>query len=204
MLAPVAFPPFVSREHAMPDNSLSGLDWFRKNQAKYPNSSRVDDLESSFKSKARAFIGALEAARAKVKISATLRNPQRAAVMHWAFKVANGKVKPKDVPAIPGVDIKWDHGDDKASVAAAKEMAGPSGFNIVYQPSLTSRHIEGKAIDMTITWTKTLTIKNKKGEDVTIDSSPRNGRNKDLHKVGASYGVYKLVSDDPHWSSDGK
>ncbi len=185
--------------------NLSGLDWFRANQAKYPNSARVADLDSSFKPKVKAFIAALEEAKAKVRIASTLRNPQRAAVMHWAFKVANGKTKPKDVPKIAGVTIEWDHGDDKASIAAAKDMVGASGFNIKYQPSLTSRHIEGKAIDMTITWSKSLTIKNKKGEEVTIDSSPRNGAgNKDLHKLGATYGVNKLVSDPPHWSTDGK
>lgn len=188
----------------MADDKLSGLDWFKKNQAKYPNSSKVEDLESGFKAKVKAFIAALEEAGAKVKVSSTLRNPTRAALMHWSYKVANGKCKPKDVPKIAGADIKWDHGDDKKSIEAAKEMAGPSGFGIAFQPSLTSRHIEGKAVDMTITWKRTLTIKNKKGEDVTIEKNPKNGNNKDLHKVGATYGVVKLASDPPHWSTDGK
>lgn len=188
----------------MASDKLSGLDWFKKNQAKYPNSNKVEDLESGFKSKVRDFLAALKEAGAKVTVSSTLRNPSRAAIMHWAFKVANGKVKPTAVPKIKDVDINWDHGDEKKSVDAAKEMVGPSGFGIAFQPSLTSRHIEGKAIDMTISWKKSLTIKTKKGEEVTIEKSPRSGQNKELHKVGATYGVIKLASDPPHWSSDGK
>jgi hypothetical protein len=189
----------------MAGDKLSGLDWFKKNQAKYPNSNKVEDLDSGFKSKVKDFLGALKDAGAKVTVSSTLRNPARAAIMHWAFKVANGKVKPSAVPKIKDVDIKWDHGDETKSVDAAKEMVGPSGFNIAFQPSLTSRHIEGKAIDMTITWKKSLTIKNKKGEEVAIEKGPRSGdKNKELHKVGATFGVIKLASDPPHWSTDGK
>ena len=188
----------------MADKDLSGAAWFKANQAKYPNSNKVEDLESGFKSKVKAFIKALEDAGAKVKISSTLRNPTRAALMHWSYKVANGKAKPKDVPKIKGAMITWDHGEDEASVAAAKEMAGASGFNIAYQPSLTSRHIEGKAIDMDISWSKDLKIKDSKGKDVTIDKAPRSGQNKDLHKIGDGYGVVKLASDPPHWSTDGK
>jgi uncharacterized protein YcbK (DUF882 family) len=168
------------------DKDLSGLDWFKRNHAKYPNSAKIADLDSGFKSNVKAFTDALKAAGAKVTVSATLRNPKRAALMHWAFKVAKGKVKAAAVPKIAGVRITWDHGDDSKSVAAAAEMVGKSGFNIAFQPSLTSRHIQGKAIDM------------------TIDSAPTNGRNKELHKVGATYGVVKLVSDPPHWSTDGR
>ena len=34
-------------------------------------------------------------------------------------------------------------------------------------------------------------------------ASPRSGANKQLQAVGAGYGVIKLKSDPPHWSSDG-
>ncbi|MGQ0566280.1 MAG: hypothetical protein ACT4OK_14590 [Gemmobacter sp.] len=188
----------------MADKDLSGLAWFKANQSKYPNSTSVNDLEGGFKTKVKTFIKALEDAGASVTVDSTLRDKTRAAIMHWAFKVASGKVKPKDVPAIKGVTITWDHGDDKASVAAAKEMIGPSGFDIAYQPSLTSVHIEGKAIDMAISWScKVLEIKDGKGKTVKIDKAPKTGQNKELHKVGASYGVKKLVKDPPHWSADG-
>jgi hypothetical protein len=50
-----------------------------------------------------------------------------------------------------------------------------------------------------------LKIKNAKGDEVTITTTPRTGNdNKELHAVGATYGVHKLVSDPPHWSHDGK
>lgn len=186
------------------DKTLSGLKWFKANQAKYPNSTKVSDLDSSFKSNVTAFNAALKAAGAKIVVSTTKRNKSRAAIMHWAYKLANGKVKVAAIPKIAGVTINWDHGDDAKSKKAAKDMIGSSGFNIKYQPSLTSRHIQGKAIDMTITWSGELKIQNKKKEEVTIASSPRNGQNKDLHKIGATYGVVKLVSDPPHWSTDGK
>ena len=72
--------------------------------------------------------------------------------------------------------------------------------------SLTSNHILGKAIDMTITWTKDIKIKDKAGKEYTL--TPNNGAKcEDLHKIGATYGVYKLVKnppDDPHWSFNGK
>lgn len=174
-------------------------------QSKFPNSSSINDLTGSFKSNAKAFVDALKAAKANVAIEATLRHPKRAAVMHWAYKVAKGTVKAAKVPKISGVDIEWDHGDDKKSVAAAKAMIGPSGFKIVHLPSLTSNHIKGTAIDMTITWSGDLKIKNKKGDEVTITTSPRNGaKNTELHAVGATYGVKKLLNDAPYWSENGR
>jgi hypothetical protein len=36
-----------------------------------------------------------------------------------------------------------------------------------------------------------------------IASGPRDGSNPELIKVGATFGVMKLVSDPPHWSDDG-
>jgi hypothetical protein len=38
---------------------------------------------------------------------------------------------------------------------------------------------------------------------ITVTSAPRNGGNASLQQVGQSYGVIKLVSDPPHWSTDG-
>jgi hypothetical protein len=57
---------------------------------------------------------------------------------------------------------------------------------------------------MNITWKATLKVRDKGGKEVKITSMPRNGNNKDLHLVGKSYGVIRLGSDPPHWSSDGK
>jgi hypothetical protein len=77
------------------------------------------------------------------------------------------------------------------------------GYNLVYRPARNSRHSDGRAIDMTIMWSGDLTIAKKDGSIVTITSSPKNGSNHELQAVGATYGVYKLESDPPHWSDDG-
>jgi len=107
-----------------------------------------------------------------------------------------------------GVDINWVHTNPNGTVnLAASHLAASQmvqGYGIAYAPALVSRHSEGKAIDMTISWTGDLTITNGSGTAVTINSLPRNGSgNAALHHVGATYAVIKLHSDPPHWSTDG-
>jgi hypothetical protein len=144
-----------------------------------------------------------------VTISATLRPPERAYLMHYAFRIAREHLDPAQVPARAGVNIEWAHTnaqgqpDLAASRRAAEEMV--RGYGIVYRPALASRHTQGLAIDMNITWSGTLVIRDRHDQEVTIASTPRTGAgNADLHRVGASYGVHKLASDPPHWSSDGR
>ena len=79
-----------------------------------------------------------------------------------------------------------------------------NGYDIAFQPALKSRHVEGNAIDMTISWTGKLGIKNKSGALTTISSTPRNGFNAELRRVGKSFGVTKHPTDPPHWSTDGR
>ncbi len=180
---------------------LSGAKWWHANQAKFPNSSKIEDLDSSFRSKVEKFLAALDDAGANVRVSATLRNAKRAFLMHYSWAVAHGQVAPSAVPAEPGVDIVWDHKNLKKSRAAAQEMVDL--FHMAYIASLTSLHIKGLAIDMDISWSGTLEIENARGKKIEI-GSPRDGaRNDDLHDVGATYGVIKLLSDPPHWSSTG-
>jgi hypothetical protein len=187
----------------MADKNLSGIEWFRSNQAKYANSKEVGDLNGTFKSGVTEFLKALKEAGAKVTVMSTKRDPVRAFIMHWAWKLANGQIKAAKIPSRSGLNINWDHGDEDESQDAAEEMIGSSGFNMAHIAALNSNHIAGLAIDMTITWSGTLNIKNKQGDEVEISSSPKNGNNRELHEVGASYGVKKLVSDPPHWSFDG-
>jgi hypothetical protein len=78
------------------------------------------------------------------------------------------------------------------------------GYDIVFKPVLTSRHTEGNAIDMDISWQGNLAITNAGGNTITITTTPRTGSgNAALQGVGASYGVRKLATDPPHWSTDG-
>jgi peptidoglycan hydrolase-like protein with peptidoglycan-binding domain len=181
--------------------NLSGAAWWHANQARFPNSRRIEDLEPNFRARTLEFLAALKTADANVNVAATLRNQQRVYLMHYSFKIAHDSIKPSQVPNEPGVNIVWNHGDTEKSKTGAQEMVDL--FEIVFQPSLTSRHITGNAIDMDITWTGTLTVRNKTGQTVQI-GAPRDGsENTQLHSVGASYGVIKLIADKPHWSSDG-
>jgi hypothetical protein len=182
-------------------SNLSGAAWWHANQARYPNSTQVSDLAPAFRTKVQAFLDALDAAGADYDIAATRRSADRAWLMHYSWAIAHGEVNPGSVQPRAGVDIQWDHGDLQRSRQAARDMVNL--FGMAHQAALTSRHIEGRAIDMNITWSGTLRIQNKKGDPIDC-TLPHNGaQNTRLHQVGASYGVHKLLSDPPHWSEDG-
>jgi hypothetical protein len=181
----------------------SGVAWVER----FPTSQSTDALVDGFRQKCDAFLAALADAGATVTINATLRPPERAYLMHWSFAINAGEVEPEDVPPHAGVEIEWVHRkpngspDLPASRAAAAEMV--HGYDIAFAPSLKSLHIFGKAIDMSIGWDGALKIKQKSGTRKTIGSMPRSGLNHELWAVGATYGVLKLPSDQPHWSNTG-
>lgn len=191
-------------------SELSGGQWV----SRFPTSTSVDDLETPFKENVASFIAALKAASAGVTIAATRRPKERAYLMHWCWKIAKGKAKANNIPAMEGVDIKWDHSDaegnysESASIKAAKAMVSGYGMQgLGVAPALNSRHIQGNAIDMNVSWSGTLSIADAKGETVEIATTPKTGMNEKLHKVGASYSVIKYNGsgeDKPHWSTDGR
>jgi hypothetical protein len=183
---------------------LSGAQWVNK----FPNSTSIGDLAEPFQSNARKFIAALAAAGAAVTINATLRPKERAHLMHWSFQIAKENYDPEKVDPMDGVEIEWVHKDANGNMLAddskraAEEMV--QGYDIAFRPVLASRHTEGLAIDMDISWTAAeLKMKDGAGKIVTIKIGARNGSNPQLHQLGKSYGVIKLVTDPPHWSSDG-
>lgn len=181
-------------------NNLSGAAWWHANQARYANSAAISDLAPEFREPVARFIAAMRAAGATVTVTSTLRNKTRAYLMHYCWAISRGEISPADVPAEPGCSILWDHISLTKSTTAAREMR--ELFDLVHEPSLRSRHIEGKAIDMAVVWRDTIKIKDADGRVVSIDV-PIGNSNTALHKVGASYGVIKLLTDAPHWSSDG-
>ena len=184
-----------------PAAQLSGAAWWHANQANYPNSAKLADLASPFREKAMRFIAALQAAGAQVSVTSTLRNPIRAYLMHYSGTIASGADAPSAVPAKAGCPIVWDHGNLASSRAGAREMM--ENFGMAHIAALHGRHIDGHAVDMNIGWSGTLSIKDASGATHAI-GAPRNGvDNRALHAVGASYGVHKLIGDDPHWSIDG-
>jgi len=189
--------------------TLSGHRWV----SQYRGANRLHDLRQPFRGYAEAFIDALRAAGASVKINATYRDPKRAYLMHWCWKIAKNRVSPDDVPAMEGVSISWKHYDKNdnyshdQSIAAARAMVNAFQMErLGVAPSLNSRHTLGFGIDMTISWNGELTLLDAYGHVVRIPSLPRTGMNRELHRVGASYGVVKYNRsgrDDPHWSDTG-
>jgi len=186
----------------MPTSDLSGARWWKANQDKFPNSRDIDNLESGFRSNVEQFLTALRAGGAVVVVNSTRRNADRAYLMHYSWEVGYGETDPSEVPSRSGVTIEWDHGDQTKSRDAALEMVAL--FDLAHKPSLTSNHIAGKAIDMDIKWKGTLVLSQPAPLLQKIESTPRTGGNSELQAVGAEvFGVRKLKSDPPHWSTNG-
>ena len=170
----------------------SGAQWVNR----FPTSAVLSDLLPAFSTSVQNFINSIKNAGGHVRISATYRPVERAYLMHYSWRIAREGLNPSEVPDKEGVNIDWTHkGNHTAAVTAARNMV--SGYHTVYKPVLTSRHTQKRAIDMTITDIMGKVLKNADGTEVLVRSQSQ------LHSVGASYGVYKLVSDPPHWSDDG-
>lgn len=184
---------------------LSGPVWCNR----FPGSRETAALTSDFRDKCDAFIAAIEAAGGMKNIAATYRPPERAYLMHWAHKIVKNDFDPALVPPMAGVNIKWDHPTQEASVEAANQMStgfGINGLAANTAPSLKTLHTSREAIDMSISWTGTLNIANMDGTITAIETMPRTGMNLQLKAVGLTYGVIKFVygnADKPHWSTTG-
>ena len=198
-------PRSARRAKAAPGSPFfSGKQWWKATEERYPNSTQVCDLEAGFRASVEAFLVALRDAGAKVVINSTRRNAVRAHLMHYSWRLAKGEIAAREIPVLPELDIRWDHGDEQKSRRAAAEMISPQCFNMAYPAALDSHHIAGKAIDMTITWTGTLVIRQQDGRTVEIPSLPADGTHPILHQVGRTYGAIKHPTDRPHWSVDGR
>ena len=195
---------------------LSGVQFV----ARFPGSRDPADLVEPFRGNVVRFLAALHTAGAAVHIQTTFRPAKRADLMHFASAIAKGTISADNVPAFdPSVvpaddpnkgalDISWVHPDanGRPDLAASRQVAAQmvTAYGIVFGPAFPTRHSARRAIDMTITWTGALKIADAAGHVVTIATTPRTGAdNAQLHKVGATYGVIKLVVDHPHWSDNG-
>lgn len=187
----------------------SGLFWVTWANIHAPASKDLEDLVEPFRTNARSFIKALRDAGATVAVTNTLRSPRRAYLFHWCWRVSQGHATAAQADADPmaGIDILWNHGADTASKAGALEMA--TGFGLALPPrstnppSKTTNHGTGRAIDITVTWTGTISVKKADNTIVAVPFNANVNANTALHAVGASYGVNKLTTDAPHWSADG-
>lgn len=139
----------------------------------FPGSRAIADLVDPFGSDVAAFVAELERLGCTVHVSATWRPEQRAWLMRGAWDVAHFGLAARPAPRAD-IPITW-------TVAGAQAMV--ARYQLAARPSLTSRHIQRKAIDMTITgWTGTAEA---------------------LYALGATYRVIKRIKDPPHWSTDG-
>lgn len=185
------------------DSTLSGAHW----HSEFPTSTELSDLDGTFAGRVQKFIAALEKAGANVEITATKRPAERAFLMHWAWMIAKKGYDPRKVPTMKGIHINWWHGDQAKSKDAAQDMCDKYELNkLKVPPALNSHHIAGKAIDMKISWGGDLLIKNAKGIEVLIKTTPRNHTNAALIAVGKTYQVFhfkEVEKDKVHWSVDG-
>ncbi|WP_188151892.1 hypothetical protein [Teredinibacter waterburyi] len=190
----------------MPNNS--GKYWVTWANTHAKNSNKIDDLDPVFKASIKAFIKALNDAGATVDVSTTKRSDKRAYLFHWSWKISQSKCNPSDANKMVGVDIKWDYGDLAKSKAGALEMVIGFGLAVpprsINPPSLSSNHIAGKAIDMTIRWAGVIKIKKKDGSEIPVAYTQNVNANSALHSIGKYYGVKKLKTDAPHWSYNGR
>lgn len=176
----------------------SGPHWIKR----YPGSISPDDLKPAFRQHVQHFLHLLRESGARLRISSTLRPPERAWLMHWAWQIAHAGQDPSTIPKHKSIPIRWLHSragqpDHAASRAAASAMV--SAYGIAHAPALSSRHTQGRAIDMTIDWSGALLLPGF----APITSGPKNGLNLALIGIGANLGVHKLRADPPHWSDDG-
>lgn len=199
------------------EGELSGAHWVKWAESNAPNSQELSDLDEDFRKKLEAFMKAMEegakeaGATLKLRVAATFRHPRRAYLFHWSYKIGQGMVKARAATPMEGVPIKWDHG--KESVSKAKALAMAKGFGLALKgdsdnvPALKSNHTLGLAVDMAISWDKKFTAKVGGAggglKSIEIPGPGIGSSSTALHKLGASYGVKKLITDKPHWSANG-
>ena len=169
------------------DTELSGAQWAQR----FKGSKDTKDLACKA---VNAFVEAMTEAGIQVRISSTYRPLKRSYLMHWCWQIKYKYAQPEDVPPMAGVDINWVHPTPADSLEAAKQMVQAFDMNALNTaPALRSLHNEGHAIDMSISWTGTVSVKDGNGKLVEVKTLPRSGMNSQLKAIGASYGVKKFV-----------
>src|SRR4051794_39039763 len=109
-------------------NELSGIVWC----SRFPGSKSTQDLAPTFRTSVDAFIDSMRAANASVLISATLRPPERAYLMHNCWRIAREGFEPAEVEAIPTVQIDWVHQDVAGFPDTARSKLAAAAMVNVY------------------------------------------------------------------------
>lgn len=186
------------------NKELSGAKWAQR----FLGGSHIRDLTGTFRHAVEDFVDAMTEAGIKVKIDATYRPIQRSYLMHWSWRIVNDGIDPAKIPAMAGVGIEWEHPTAAASLKAANEMVDALSIRrLRTKPALRSQHNFCLAVDMSLSWSGTVSIMDANRKLVRINTAPRTGMNRQLIEVGATYGVKKYVGgskDVPHWSNNGR
>lgn len=159
----------TAKKHVDSGANLCGL---------YPTGKTTLGLIQPFRQNVQKFITELEVKRGcTVKINATLRPASRAWLMYHAWMIHREGRDPATTPTErDDLVIRWTR-EGAAAMCAT--------YGLVARPSLTSRHIDGRAIDMNVIGWK--------------------GTRAELEALGVSFGVRALGPSDPvHWSDDGR
>jgi hypothetical protein len=204
------------------EERLSGAHWNKIATDRWGGATpNIAELESGFGSDLQKFMDMLRANNIKPKLTSAFRPKQRSYLFHWCLEVANGRMAPKDVPTMEGVEINWDHGNEAKSRQAAQALA--VSFGLVGVAALTSNHNSGLAADMVMDFkgntTNTITYKigsrtvtrTIKVDDEAIDGE-KNAKKvisnigaREFSKAGADFGVKRAIDNDiVHWSRSGR
>ncbi len=182
----------------------SGAGWVER----FPTSEEVRDLDSNFVNDVNEFIAVLEDAGANVEVLATQTPPERAYLMHWAWRIAKEGFDPRRVPYMEGVDVRWWHDDVGASRDAAWSMV--HGYEIQdwkSPPPLISPYTEGQALAMQIRWRGELVLYRDKPAEQVITAAPWDGTNPAVialaEACGLEYAFTVEDSDEVHWVMEG-
>lgn len=184
----------------------SGANWVQiANANGWSNTTAFSALDASWGPRAEAFVTGLRGAGAQVTITAGLRHPNRAFLMHYAWGVSHGQYTPAQANAAcrgRGIDIEWDHGSAAASRAAAQALV--SAFGLVHQASITSNHVRGLAIDMNISGLPASITLNGQTYSTRRGASG-SAAAASVAPIGRDMGVIWFGAGDPvHWSQNGR
>jgi hypothetical protein len=204
------------------DERLSGAHWNGIATARWggdpPN---ISELESSFGTDLQKFMDMLTANNITPYLTAAFRPKQRSYLFKYCLDVSKGRIAPKDVPAMDGVEIIWDHGNNAASRKGAEDLA--NSFGLVGVAAHPSNHNKGTAADMkmdfsgntanTLTYEiggKTVTRKIKVSDEarkgVSASGKSISGiESRELSKAGADFHLKRALDNDiVHWSRSGR
>ena len=183
---------------------LSGPQWCPR----FPRGRSVATLSPSFQLAVSSFLWALEQAGANYSIANTFRPLEACHLMRYSWMIWKGLIKPENVPNCPGVLINWVHPLAADSQRAAFEMCKTYKITqLLTAPAATSNHTKNVAIDVSISWVGILSAIDGEGENMKIETSPRDNMNKELWALGKTFGVIRYFQpekDRPHWSIDGR